>query len=77
MWLALPLGCYKWGIRANSVIPCGLGHMDLNEDVRDLSGGNCDAQNLISVFFPSRFLLFHRQLILLVILIQQNQAIPD
>ena len=74
MWLALPLGCYKWGIRANSVIPCGLGHMDPNEDVRDLSGGNCDAPKsdkcILSLKVP-------RQLILLVILIQQNQAIPD
>jgi hypothetical protein len=38
MWLAL-------GIRANPVIPCGLGHMGPNEDVRDLSGGDCDAPN--------------------------------
>ena len=33
------------GIRANLVIPCGLGHMGPNEDVRDLSGGDCDAPN--------------------------------
>ena len=32
-------------IRANLVIPCGLGHMGPNEDVRDLSGGDCDAPN--------------------------------
>ena len=42
MWQAL-----SWvvtnGIRANPVIPCGLEHMDPNEDVRDLSGGDCDA----------------------------------
>ena len=32
-------------IRANPVIPCGLGYMGLNEDVRDLNRGNCDAPN--------------------------------
>ena len=42
MWLALSLGCYN-GIRANSVILCELRHMGPNEDVRDLSGGDCDA----------------------------------
>jgi hypothetical protein len=33
------------GIRANPVISCGIGHMGPNEDVRDLSGGDCDAPN--------------------------------
>ena len=33
------------GIRANPVIPCGLGYMGPNEDVRDLSGRDCDALN--------------------------------
>ena len=44
MWLAL-----SWvvtnGIRANPINLCGLGHMGPNEDVRDLSGGDCDAPN--------------------------------
>ena len=31
------------GIRANPVIPCGLGYIGPNENVRDLSGGDCDA----------------------------------
>ena len=30
------------GIRANPIIPCGLGYMGPNENVRDLSGGDCD-----------------------------------
>ena len=42
MWLALSLGFIN-GIRANPVIPCGLGHMGPNEDVRDLSGEDYDA----------------------------------
>ena len=33
------------GIRANPVIPCGPGYMGPNEDVRDLSRGDCDAPN--------------------------------
>ena len=44
MWLAFSLGCYN-GIRANLIIPYGLGHMSPNENVRDLSGGNCDVPN--------------------------------
>ena len=32
-------------IRARLVIPCGLGHMGPNEDVRDLSRGDCDTPN--------------------------------
>jgi hypothetical protein len=42
MWLALSLGCYKWYQSQPSNL-CGLGHMGPNEDVRDLSGGDCDA----------------------------------
>ena len=33
------------GIRANPVISCGFGYMGPNEDVRDVSGGDCDAPN--------------------------------
>jgi hypothetical protein len=48
-----PLGCLGFDgiilitndIRANPVIPCGLRYMDPNEDVRDLSGGDCDIPN--------------------------------
>ena len=38
MWLTL-------GIRANPIVMCGLGHMGPNENVRDPSGGDCDALN--------------------------------
>ena len=41
--LGLGSGRDSCGIRANPVIPCGLGYMGLNEDVRDISGGDCDA----------------------------------
>ena len=44
MWLALPLGCYKWYQSQPSNL-VWVGHMDPNEDVRDLSGGDCDATN--------------------------------
>jgi hypothetical protein len=29
----------------NLVISCGIKHIGFNEDVRDLSGGDCDAPN--------------------------------
>ena len=47
---AFPL-VVTYGIRAGSVIPCGLKDITHkvgpNEDVRDLSGGDCDAPSLI------------------------------
>uniref|UniRef100_A0A2N9IF38 Retrotransposon gag domain-containing protein n=1 Tax=Fagus sylvatica TaxID=28930 RepID=A0A2N9IF38_FAGSY len=38
-----PWNSLKHSKRGNPVIPCGFGHMGPNEDVRDLSGGDCDA----------------------------------
>jgi hypothetical protein len=49
MWLALSLDFYKW--YQNLVIPCGieaLHGMDLNKDVRNLSGRNCDTLESLS-----------------------------
>jgi hypothetical protein len=45
MWLALSLNCYKWYQNQPSNpmwarIQCGL-----DEDIGDLSGGDCDASN--------------------------------
>jgi hypothetical protein len=42
MWLALSLGRYKW---SNLITPCCVGALhdvDLDEDIKDLSGGECD-----------------------------------